>query len=179
LCGPKQQYLNIIHKASQHGELYPTAEIDWRISTAFASWFRYCTEVAQRRSSKLCTMFGGLLGWYTVYTFLGLLSPNGILPGAKSTLRPRSTLRPSLAFYVGNVTTRHSSSARQPIFAAWDKEIPQGGHHVVLPCHTIMAALCNYIFVLWFLLLLSSSFPRLFSAVADWMSTIVLHMVWP
>ena len=31
-----------------------------------------------------------------------------------------------------------------------------------------------------FFLLLSSSFsPRLISAVADWMSTILLHMVWP
>jgi len=40
----------------------------------------------------------------------------------------------------------------------------------------------HYIFAMWFLL---SSFyllffsPRLFSAVADWMSTILLHMVWP
>jgi len=46
----------------------------------------------------------------------------------------------------------------------------------------IMAALrsrCgHYIFVLWFLL--SSSFfffPRLISAVLDWMSTILLHMM--
>jgi len=47
-----------------------------------------------------------------------------------------------------------------------------------------MAALCNrvghYIFALRFLLLLSIFvFPRLISAVADWMSTILLHMVWP
>jgi len=39
----------------------------------------------------------------------------------------------------------------------------------------------HYIFMLWFL---SSSsiyifFPRLISAVADWMSTILAHMVWP
>jgi len=44
-----------------------------------------------------------------------------------------------------------------------------------------MAALRNkvghYIFVLWFLLL--SFFPCLFSVVADWMCTILLHMVWP
>jgi len=46
-------------------------------------------------------MFGRLLGWYTTYTILGLLPPNGILPGAKFTLRP------SLAFaYIGSVTTR-------------------------------------------------------------------------
>ena len=45
----------------------------------------------------------------------------------------------------------------------------------------IMAALrsrCgHYIFALWFLLLFF--FPRLISAVADWMSTILPHMVWP
>ena len=44
----------------------------------------------------------------------------------------------------------------------------------------LMVALWNradhYIFILWFLL---SIFPRLISAVADWMSTILLHMVWP
>ena len=36
----------------------------------------------------------------------------------------------------------------------------------------------HYIFILWFL---SSSifFPRLISAVGDWMSTILPHMVWP
>jgi len=33
-----------------------------------------------------------------------------------------------------------------------------------------------YIFILWFLLL---SFPRLISAVGDWMSTILPHMMWP
>jgi len=45
----------------------------------------------------------------------------------------------------------------------------------------IMAALrsrCgHYIFVLF--LLFSSFFPRLISAVADWMYTILLHMMWP
>jgi len=44
-----------------------------------------------------------------------------------------------------------------------------------------MAALCNraghYIFALWFLLLLSSFFPRLMSAVGDWLSTILSHVV--
>ena len=54
-----------------------------------------------------------------------------------------------------------------------------------------MVALCNradqYIFMLWFVLLLlpSSSFfflhffPRLISAAGDWMFTILWHMVWP
>ena len=46
-----------------------------------------------------------------------------------------------------------------------------------------MAALCNraghYIFALWFLLLSSSFFTHLLSSVAGWMSTILVHMVWP
>ena len=41
--------------------------------------------------------------------FRGLLPPDGILPGAKFTLRP------SFAFsYIGSITARHSSSGRQP-----------------------------------------------------------------
>jgi len=52
--------------------------------------------------------------------------------------------------------------------------------------YIIMAALCNraghYIFVLWFLSFFLSIFlvfPRLISAAADLMSTILRHMVWP
>jgi len=45
-----------------------------------------------------------------------------------------------------------------------------------------MVALCNradhYIFALWFLSSSSFFFPRLISAVGDWMSTILLHMAW-
>jgi len=57
-----------------------TAESGWRvsgtqqISTGFAYWLRYCTNAAQRRSTKLCTMFGRLPGGYTIYTFLGVLA---------------------------------------------------------------------------------------------------------
>jgi len=47
-----------------------------------------------------------------------------------------------------------------------------------------MAALCNtaghYIFAMWFLSFsIFLSFPCLISAAADWMSTILPHMVWP
>jgi len=48
----------------------------------------------------------------------------------------------------------------------------------------VMVALCNsahhYIFILWFLLsiYLSSFFPRLISAGAEWMSAILARMVW-
>ena len=90
----------------------PTAEIGWRvrgtpiISTGFTFWLRYCTNIAQQRSTKLCIMFGCLLGW--------LLPPNGILPSAIFTLHP------SLAFSDnGSVTAWHLSSGCQPNFAAW------------------------------------------------------------
>jgi len=46
-----------------------------------------------------------------------------------------------------------------------------------------MVALWNradhYIFAPCFLLLSSFFFPRLISAVTDWMSAILPHMVWP
>jgi len=52
-----------------------------------------------------------------IYTLSESLAPNGILSGGKFTLRP------SLAFSCfGSVTVRHSSSGRQPNFAAWYKE---------------------------------------------------------
>jgi len=82
-----------------------------QILPGFVSWLHYCSDVAYRRPTKLCTIFGRLVGWYTIYTFWGLLPPDGILPRAKFTLHP------SLAFsYIGSVrpTARHCSSGRQP-----------------------------------------------------------------
>ena len=120
----------------QYGELGPlVAEIGpvvWGTPANF-NGFRvlaaYCSDVAQRKQTKLCTVFGRLLGWYTTYTFSEVLA--GILPGAKFTLRP-----PSLALsYFGSVTARHSSSGRQRNFAALSTGrhlgyIRQGDHHV-------------------------------------------------
>jgi len=81
-----------------------------KFQPVFEPWLRYCTDVAQRRSTKLCRMFGRLLVWYIIglhIHFWGLLPPIGILPGTKFTLRP------SLVFsYIGSVTARHSSSGR-------------------------------------------------------------------
>ena len=57
------------------------AEICWRVwgIPINFSWFRdlasNCTAVAQRRSTKLCTMSGRLLSWGTVYTFFGAFPP--------------------------------------------------------------------------------------------------------
>jgi len=39
-----------------------------QISTGFASWRHYCTDIAHRRPTKFCTLFGRLLGWYTNFT---------------------------------------------------------------------------------------------------------------
>ena len=62
-----------------HGSLWVTHSLlcgaPQKISTGFASWLHYCTDVAQRRSAKLCTMFGHLLGRYNIYTFSGALGP--------------------------------------------------------------------------------------------------------
>jgi len=88
-----------------------------QISTGFASCLRYCSDVAHQRPTKLRTIFGRLLGWYTIYTFSEALAPDRILAGAKFTVCL------SLAFaYIGSVTARHSSSGRQPNFSASYKE---------------------------------------------------------
>jgi len=56
--------------------------------------------------------------------------------------------------------------------------------HYIFIVSFVMIALCNradhYIFMLFLLLLLLLLFfPRLISAVGDWMFTILWHMVWP
>jgi len=95
------------------------------ISAGFVSWRRYCSDVAHRKPTKLWTMFGRLLGHIhciyrdSLYTFLGLLPRNGILPDAKFTLRSSLALS-----YIGSVTARHSSSGRQPNYAAMSRGRP-------------------------------------------------------
>ena len=109
----KQQYL--LHMSSQYVELGPRgAEVVllvWGTPTnfnGFSHLFLLLQQHAQRKPTKLCTMFGRLVGWYTTYTRWRLLPPHGILPGV-------ITLRPSLAFScIDSVTARHSGSWRQP-----------------------------------------------------------------
>ena len=65
----KQQY--VPHMRSQYGERRPTNGRDRfgslghssKLQPGFASWLRYCSEVAQRKSTKLSTMLGHLLCW--------------------------------------------------------------------------------------------------------------------
>ena len=84
-------------------------------------WHRLCTDVAQQKPTKLYTIFGRLLGWYTILIqFRGLLLRYGIFPFAKFTLCLSLALS-----YIGSVTARHSSSGRQLNFAALSR-----GRHV-------------------------------------------------
>ena len=96
--------------------------------------FRVLAALLQRRRSTEAnqTLHGvwpspGLVHY--IYIFGGFLPHYGILPGAKFTLHP-----PSLALsYFGSVTARHSSSGREPNFAALSTGatyIRQGDHHV-------------------------------------------------
>ena len=97
------------------------------------------------------------------------MPPNGILPGAKFTLRP------SLAFYIGSVTERHLSCGHQANFAAWDKEIRQDSHHVVLPCHIIGRP-----FVKWFALCYQTVVcPVLSCHVMSCLSLCDVGALWP
>ena len=73
----KRQYL--YHMSQNMANVGPlTAEIDSGVWGTPANFNRfhvlpslYCSEVAHRKPTKLCTMFSRLLGCYIVYTFLG------------------------------------------------------------------------------------------------------------
>ena len=75
-----------------------------------------------------------------------------------------------------------------PVISLWSPCVI-GQTIIFLPCdfYLLMASLCNRggplyfcpVVSFFFLLLSSSFFPRLISAAVDWMSTILLHMVWP
>jgi len=73
--------------------------------------------------------------------------------------------------YLGSVTARHSSIALQPNFAALNR-----GCHLYSAGRPSGWAFAHISSSIFFLLL---SFPRLFSAVADWMSTILPRMMRP
>jgi len=98
-----------------------------QISTGFASWLRYCTDVAQRRLNKLCTMFGSLMCWYTMYI-------HDTLSGALAL--QRNFVRCNIHFASKSCVLRywqHSCKTLeqwgQPNFVAFSTYIRQGGHH--------------------------------------------------
>ena len=115
----EMQYL--LHMSAQYGELRPTNGWDRFGCLGHPIKFQ---RVSRLGSVTAATSLAGgqpnlarclAVSWPgTLYTFSGALAPDGILTGAKLTLRP------SLAFsYIGSVTARHSSSGRQPNCAAW------------------------------------------------------------
>jgi len=78
----KQQYL--LHMCPQYGKLWPNNGWDWFTSlgqpsklqrvSRLAFVLRHFSDVAHQRPTKLCTMFGCLLRWHTIYTFSGALA---------------------------------------------------------------------------------------------------------
>jgi len=139
----KQQYL--LHMSSQYVEFLFSIGWDQFGSLRHPSKFQLVSRLGFVITATSLTGGQPNFAWCmavswagTLYIhFRGLLPPDGILPGAKFTLRP------SFAFsYIGSVTARHSSSGRQKNFAAWYKEwnygtfvedatyIWLGGHHV-------------------------------------------------
>ena len=98
---------------------------------SFASRLRYCTDVAQRESTKLCTMFGRLLGWYTIHTLLGLLPHHGILPGAKFTLCPsmhhRTTFSGCIFATKASIDNRKINLLNSNISPTWSCNIANFG----------------------------------------------------
>jgi len=119
----KEQYL--LHMSSQYGKLRPTNGGDRFGSLGHPNKFQRVSPLAFVTAETSLTggqpNFAGCLAvsWAgTLYIhFRGLLPLTEFLPGAKFTLRPSLALS-----YIGSVTARHSSSRRQPIFAAWCNE---------------------------------------------------------
>jgi len=119
----KHQYL--LHMFSRYGELWPVSGWDRLTSLGHLSKFQRLSRVGFVTAPT--SLNGGqpnfarcvAVSWAsTLYIhFLGLLPPNGILPGAKFTLRP------TLAFsYIGSVTARYLRSGCQPNFAVLSRE---------------------------------------------------------
>jgi len=149
----------------------------------------YCSDVAHRRPTKLCTMFDRLLAITLCIHFRGLMPPERILPGAKFTY-VQILRSPIFAALLHGTPAAGVSQTLRRGTRMWFRNFRRGRHlylagrpsrwataHIL-----VMAALCNR-GPLYFCPVVSSIFfpffPRLISAVADWMSTIPRHMAWP
>jgi len=113
--------------SSQYGELWPTNGWDRLASLGHPSKFQWVSCLGfvtaptplnrgQPNFARCLTIcWAGTLCIH----FQGLLPRNGILPGAKFTLRP------SLAFsYIGSITAWHSSSGREPNLCSIQQRAP-------------------------------------------------------
>jgi len=126
----KQQYLP--RMSSQYGELQSTSGCARFTTSEHPNKFQWVSGLGLVTAPT--SLNGGqpnfarclAVSWADTLCmhFRGLLHPNGILPRAKFTFRP------SLAFsYIGSVIARHSSSVRQPNFAALNRgrHLPSAG----------------------------------------------------
>ena len=147
----KQQY--VLHMSAQYGELRPTSGWDrfanlrhsskfQRVSPlAFVTAATSLTEDQPNFAQCLAVSWAGKLYIH----FRGFLPPDWILSGAKFTLRP------SLAFaymYIGNGTARHTSSGRQPNFAALNR-----GRHLYSAARPSRWALAHILVIFNFVVL--------------------------
>jgi len=107
---------------SQYGELRPTTAWDRSGSLRHPSKFQQVSRLGSITAAMSLNGCQPNFAWRLAVScagtlrihFRGFLPRYGILLGAKFTLHP-----PSLAFsYFGSVTARHSSSGREPNFAA-------------------------------------------------------------
>jgi len=140
-------------------------------------------------------MFGRLLGWYTIYTFSeALYAPWRNFVRCKihftSQVLRSAILSASLhgipAAGVSQTLRRGIQGIEIRTFAECATYVRQGGHHVghrptfsLWPPYVIGGPLYFCPVVSFFFYLSSIFFPRLISAVGDWMFTILWHMVWP
>jgi len=108
-----------------------------RISTGFASWLRYCSYVAQRKPTKLCTMFGRLGSAGTLrIRFRGLLPHNGILQ-VQNSLCVQVLRSPILALLLHGtrVLGVRQTLRRSAKGATYTR---QGGYHVWALAHILV-----------------------------------------
>jgi len=92
-------------------------------------------------------------------------------------------LQPCLSIFVNNLTTRISPlqvimtctvMSKRAVYTVGIKRVT-----LLWPPYGIGQAITFLRCGFFFFFFLLSFFPRLISAVADWMSTILPHMVWP
>jgi len=113
--------VNLLHMSSQYGELRPINGWDRLASLELpANFSGFCTCFITAPISlkggqpKFARCLAISCAGTPYIHFRGLLPPNRIFPGAKSTSHP------SLAvFYIVSITAWHSSSGHQPNFEAW------------------------------------------------------------
>jgi len=132
---------SISSTSSQYGELRPTRGWDRFGSLEHPIKFQRVSRLGFVTAATSFTggqpNFTRLLGCYNIYTFSGALPPDGILPRAKFTLRPKSCVLLHWQCYCTALQQRG-----QPNIVAWYKEwnygtfaegttyIRLGGHHV-------------------------------------------------